>query len=282
MCQIKELITSKNNPLAVSLAKLQQKKYRDENGLFIVDGEKLFLEAVKFSADIEYVVVSEDYYKGKKDFVSGVLSDEKYEKTTLVPVSTGVFEKISSEKSPQGIITVVKTIDFFQKYIKIYNNDSFFNEPRTAIMLCDLRDPGNLGAVLRSACAFEIDAVYVTNGCTDLFSPKTVRGSMGALFKTPIRYGDNAKEQIREMRKCGVKVYAAALDRNAVSLDKLEMNGDESVCFVIGNEGSGLCDDIISECDKTVFIPMAPNTESLNASVASSVLMWELFKTKLK
>ena len=197
----------------------------------------------------------------------------------LVPQS--VFEKITSEKSPQGIITVAKTIDFLKKYTTIYNNEKFFTEPRASVMLCDIRDPGNLGTVLRCASAFELDAVYITDGCTDLFSPKAVRGSMGALFKTPICIESDAVSHIKKLRESGVKVYAAALDRSAISLDELEIESDQSVCFVIGNEGHGLGEDIISECDRSVFIPMAANTESLNASVASSVLMWELYKRKL-
>lgn len=282
MCQIRETVTSKNNPLIMNIAKLEKKKYREERGLFIADGEKLFVEAVNFSASIEYVIVREDYFSEKKDFIISSLIRAEYENTVIVPVVQSVFEKISTEKSPQGIISVIKTIDFFQKHIKIYNNEKFFTEPRCTIMLCDLRDPGNMGAVLRSACAFDIDAVYVCDGCVDLFSPKTVRGSMGALFKAPIRLCYDAASQIRDIRKNGARVYAAALDRNASALDKLELTGDTSVCFVIGNEGNGLSQDIIDACDGTVFIPMAENTESLNASVASSVLMWELFKKKRK
>lgn len=278
----KEIITSKNNPLVMRLAKLQSKKYRNLEGLFILDGEKLFKEAVSFGADIEYVILSEDYYSENADLVTDAIKSIGMEESCVIPVTDAVFEKITSEKSPQGIITVAKTIDFFEKYNKIYNNEKFFAERRSCVMLCDLRDPGNLGGALRSACAFEIDAVYVTEGCTDIFSPKTVRGSMGALFKAPIRCGCDAVTQVREMRECGVKVYAAALDRNAVSLDRLEIADRESVCFVIGNEGHGLDQSVIDECDGTVFIPMAENTESLNATTASSILMWELFKRKRK
>ena len=278
----KEIITSKNNPLVMRLTKLQSKKYRNLEGLFMLDGEKLFKEAVSFGADIEYVILSEGYYSEKADLVADAIKSIGFEDSCIILVADSVFEKITSEKSPQGIITVAKTIDFFEKYNKIYNNEKFFAKRRSCVMLCDLRDPGNLGGALRSACAFEIDAVYVTEGCTDIFSPKTVRGSMGALFKAPIRCGCDAVTQVREMRECGVKVYAAALDRNAVSLDKLEIADSDSVCFVIGNEGHGLDISVIDECDGTVFIPMAENTESLNATTASSILMWELFKRKRK
>ncbi|MBQ7821582.1 MAG: RNA methyltransferase [Clostridia bacterium] len=277
----KEIITSKNNPLAVRLAKLQQKKYRELEGLFVLDGEKLFSEALAYGAEIEYVVLSESYYNEKISFVRAALKSTDRDDICIIPVADSVFEKITSEKSPQGIITVAKTIDFFEKYTTIYNNEKFFAKPKYTVMLCDMQDPGNLGTALRSACAFELDAVYVANGCADLFSPKTVRGSMGALFKAPICSGFDAVEQIKALRSCKVRVYAAALDRDAASLDKLEVSEDESVCFVIGNEGHGLGDDIIAECDRSVFIPMAQNTESLNASIASSILMWELFKRKL-
>lgn len=276
------VLTSKSNPLAVQLAKLSQKKYRDEQGLFLLDGEKLFCEAVAFGASIEYVILTQDYFAQRAEYIKEKLACAGYEDMRLTIVSDAVFEKITTEKSPQGIITVAKTIDFFEKYTKIYNNEKFYSEPRSTVMLCELRDPGNLGTVLRSACAFETDAVYITNGCTDIFSPKVVRGSMGALFKAPIRNGCDALTQISELRALGVRVYAAALDRDAICLDRLELAQDDSVCFVIGNEGHGLSREVIDECDGSVFIPMAQNTESLNASTASSILMWELYKRKRK
>ncbi len=282
MCKIREPISSKNNLLVTRLSKLLQKKHREEERLFLADGEKLFCEAVEFSADIEYVIVESEYFFAKKDFIIGVLSDEKYADTEVVVLDKTIFEKITSEKSPQGIISVIKTIDFFEKYAKVYNNEKFFENSRFTVMLCDIRDPGNMGAILRSACAFEIDALYVTDGCVDLFSPKTLRASMGALFKAPIKTAGEQIAQIRSLRRVGVKVYAAALKREAYSLDRLKLDKNESVCFVIGNEGSGLTDEVINECDGCVFIPMSQNTESLNASVASSILMWELFKTKRK
>ncbi len=281
----KEIILSKNNPTVVRLAKLKSKKHREDQGLFMLDGEKLFCEAAEYGAEIEFVLLSEDFLSERAEFaeyVTSSLEKIKSDNTRVLVLEKNVFEKITSEKSPQGIITVVKTIDFFEKYNTIYNNESFYQKPRAVIMLCDVRDPGNLGTVLRSACAFDIDAVVIDRGCCDLFSPKVVRGSMGALFKAPIKLVDNALREIEDMRAFGVHVYAAALDREAVGLDKLEIDNNESVCFVIGNEGSGLEKSVIDACERSVFIPMAENTESLNASIASSVLMWELFKRKRK
>ena len=282
----KELITSKNNPTVVRLSKLGTKKYRELEGLFVCDGEKLFSEAVNSNLDIEYVVLNKSYAEEKNGANIRRIKEELecggYADVTLLTLADDVFEKITSEKSPQGVITVAKTIDFFKKYNKIYNNEKFFESSRNLIMLSELQDPGNLGTVLRCAAAFELDALYVCKGCVDLFSPKTVRGAMGALFKQPVKLADNAVDEIRALRASGVKVYAAALDRNATELDKLELSNNDSVCFVIGNEGNGLSEDVINECDGTVFIPMSENTESLNASMASALFMWELFKNKRK
>lgn len=278
----KELITSKNNPTVIRLSKLGTKKHRELEGLFVSDGEKLFLEAVGAKLEIEYVVMSNTYAEHGKGKIREALECAGYTDVTLLTLSDDVFGKITAEKSPQGIITVAKTIDFFEKYNKIYNNEKFFESKRNLIMLSDLQDPGNLGTVLRCAAAFELDALCVCKGCVDLFSPKTVRGAMGALFKQPIKLAGGAVEEIRELKKSGVKVYAAALDRNAVELDRLELGNNESVCFVIGNEGNGLSEEVINECDGTVFIPMSENTESLNASMASALFMWELFKNKRK
>ena len=281
----RELIISKNNPIITRLSKLENKKYRELEGLYMLEGEKLFYEAVRFGAEIEYVLLSENFCSDKKEFADGILNvlfENNLESARVLELANPVFEKISTEKSPQGIITVAKTIDFFEKYNTIYNNEEFFAKPRFSVMLCDIRDPGNMGTVLRSACAFELDSIIVDSGCCDLFSPKVVRGSMGAILKAPIKTSANAVSEIAAMRKLGVKVYAAALDRDAVSLDKLDIEAGSSVCFVIGNEGHGLDESVISACDGSVFIPMAENTESLNASTASSILMWELFKRKRK
>ncbi len=281
----RELIVSKNNPIITRLSKLENKKYRELEGLYMLEGEKLFYEAVRFGSDIEYVLLSESFCSDKKEFADSVfrvLSENNCPDTRVLELANPVFEKISTEKSPQGIITVAKTIDFFEKYNTIYNNEEFFSEPRCSVMLCDIRDPGNMGTVLRSACAFELDSIIVDSGCCDLFSPKVVRGSMGAILKAPIKTTTDALSEIETMRNLGVKVYAAALDRDAVSLDKLDTSEGTSVCFVIGNEGHGLDESVISACDGSVFIPMAENTESLNASTASSILMWELFKRKRK
>ncbi len=278
----KELITSKSNPTVVRLSKLGTKKYRELEGLFTADGEKLFFEAVSSKIDIEFVALSESFAKRGKSRITEALERGGYTDVTVLTLADDVFEKITAEKSPQGIITVAKTIDFSKKYNKIYNNEKFFTSPRNLVMLSDLQDPGNLGTVLRCAAAFELDALYVCRGCVDLFSPKTVRGAMGALFKQPIKTAGVATDEIRGLRASGVKVYAAALDRNAVELDKLALSPDDSVCFVIGNEGNGLNDEVINECDGTVFIPMNVSTESLNASVASAVFMWELFKNRRK
>ena len=281
----KEIILSKNNPTIVRLAKLSSKKHREQEGLFMLDGEKLFSEAVEYGTKIEYVLLSSELTEQKAEFVDYVekaLERTKNSDARILILDKSLFEKVTSEKSPQGIITVAKTIDFSRKYNTIYNNEKFFQKKRSVIMLCDVRDPGNIGTVLRSACAFDIDAVLIDKGCCDLFSPKVVRGSMGALFKTPIKLVDDVVCEIEDMRKYKVCVCAAALDRNALSLDKFELDKNESVCFVIGNEGSGLDKRVIDACEKSVFIPMAENTESLNASVASSVLMWELFKSKRK
>ncbi len=279
----KEIITSKNNPTVVRLSKLGSKKYRELEGLFTADGEKLFFEALGSGLDVKYVVMSRTYAQSAgADKIRQALERANYTDVTLLTLADDVFEKITAEKSPQGIITVAKTIDFSEKYNKIYNNEKFFTSPRNLVMLSDIQDPGNLGTVLRCAAAFELDALLVCKGCVDLFSPKTVRGAMGALFKQPVKTAESAVEEIRALRASGVKVYAAALDRNATELDRLKLSPDESVCFVIGNEGNGLGQEVIDECDGTVFIPMSANTESLNASVASAVFMWELFKNRRK
>ncbi len=277
----REIIVSKSNPLFVKLSKLLQKKYREAEGLFMFDGEKLFSEACDSGLDLVMVIVDADYINRaeKAAFVTERLKKYTQNEVVLVTLGNSLIGKFTEEKAPQGIITVAKTIDFSEKYNKIYNNEIFFDGSRKTLMLSNIRDPGNLGTIIRSAAAFEADAVYVSKGCADLFGAKVVRGSMGALFRQPIRPIEDEVAFIEELKMLGVGVYAAALERNAKRLGEQSTDDKKNgECYVIGNEGEGLSREIIESCSETVFIPMSEKAESLNASVAASVILWEMYR----
>ena len=142
-------------------------------------------------------------------------------------------------------------------------------------MLSSLQDPGNIGAVLRSALAFGCDGLILSDDCPDLYSPKVLRAAMGGVFRQPVLVSRDLPELIRSMREKGIDTLAAALDRSAMTSDEARLDRD-GVAVVIGNEGSGLSTEMIEACGKTVFIPISARSESLNASVAASIFLWEM------
>ncbi len=271
-----DIISARTNPLLVRLCKLEEKKHREKERLFRLDGIKLLLESLDFGAEIEYILVRDDAYEKIWDVLSRhTLERDIYSDGTLVRLSESAFEKLSNEKSPEGVITIAKYIDKIHKTCKIEKDSVLSTEGKT-LMLESVRDPGNLGTMLRSAAAFGFSSVVVTADCADIYNPKTVRAAMGAIFKLCIIRVDDAVSAISAIKKGERRILAAALDESAVRLGELELK--ENDVFLIGNEGHGLSDEAIAASDKIVFIPMAEGTESLNAAIAASVCMWEMSK----
>ena len=271
-----DVINARTNPLVVKVCKLEEKKHRESEHLFRLDGIKLLLEAVDFGADIEYVLVRDDVY----DKVMTSLDEHFCGRDTavggiLVRVGSSAFEKMSSEKSPEGVITVVKYIDKIRKICKIEKDGVLSVEGKT-LMLESVRDPGNLGTMLRTAVAFGFSTVIMTDDCADIYNSKTIRAAMGAVFKLEILKVEDAVTSIHALRRSERRVLAAALRRDAVRLGAFDIA--ESDVFLIGNEGHGLTDEAVCAADKTVFIPISEGTESLNAAIAAAVCMWEVSK----
>ena len=255
-------ITSRTNPLIIETAKLQDKKYRRQSGLFFFEGRKLFLDACQAGIPLENIFVTEDYLeKYRSELTHHVI-------ITLPPA---VFEKISTEKSPQGIICTAKHLDFLHKSVTIYNTEDF-DANAGRLLISGMQDPGNLGTVIRAACALGADELILDSACADLYNPKTVRAAMGALFRQKITICPDMADMTMQLRQLGCQVYAAALGRDSLRLDRLPMK--KNVCFIIGNEGHGLSDEVVAAADGSVIIPMRPGSESLNAASAASILLW--------
>ena len=259
-----EYISSRTNPLIVRMAKLSDKKYRDEEKLFPAEGIKLFEELLNAGVAPEYAFATEK---------NASLLHKLSSKTKCYIVSESVYEKISCEKAPQGVFCAVKYLD------NLHKSDTIYSGSLSASVFClsSLRDPGNLGTVMRTARAFGVGTLILSSDCTDLYSPKTVRASMGALFAVNTLRTPDLAATIADLQHKGYTTYAAALDSSAITLPSLAVT--PKTCFVVGNEGHGLSQEIITLCQNTVYIPMAESCESLNASIAASLLMWELYKS---
>lgn len=263
------MITSRSNPLIVETAALKEKKYRDRDRLFMLEGEKLLQEALVSKAELTHVFCTPDKLELCRTL--GV-SDE-----LIALVSEEVLKKLSTEKAPQGVICVSKYIDKFHNINKIYSKEDFpCGAVKRCILLSSLRDPGNLGTIIRTALAFGIDEILMSSDCADLYNPRTVRASMGAVLKQRISVCDSLANAITTMRECGYSVYAAMLDRSAKTLTDIEIS--DKTAFVIGNEGHGISEEIASCANGKVYIPMEAGAESLNAAVAASVFMWQMYR----
>ena len=275
-----EIIRSRQNKNIVELCKLTDRKAREATKTFRFDGIKLLEEAIKNDLEINAVFLSASAQGRVLDFLSlrfGKGYEDKIEKCFVV--SDDIFDKISEEKSPEGVITIAKYIDKLQKNATIYNSVHFLQAKNESIVLLEsVRDPSNVGAIIRSAAAIGIDRLILSADCADIYHPKAVRASMGTLFNQRIdRVGDLAAT-IGEMKESGRRVFAAALDERALTLGQFEIVAGDAV--VIGNEGHGLSGEVVAACSNSVIIPMSGRAESFNAAVAASILMWECAKGK--
>ena len=261
-----EYISSRTNPKTVLFSKLQSLKTRDEERLFLAEGVKLSLEALSYS-ECEYIVFEESFA------LRGGISEEIATRANelgvkIILMSDSAFEKVSTEKSPQGVIAVVKYMD------KLHTGDFFeeWQQSRRVIMLDEIRDPGNLGTIIRSAEAMGYSGIILA-GCADIYNPKTIRAAMGGVFRLPAFITDNGAECVRLMNNSGRRTLAAALGEHTMTLGEYEIS--DSDCIIIGNEGHGISVDVLAECTACVKIPMSGLAESLNASIAASFFMWE-------
>ena len=270
-----EIITSRQNRQVVEIGKLTDRKAREATRSFRFDGIKLLTEAIKNGVIPETVLLREsDAETVAERICIGVGGGFSFDSLRVLILSDGVFEKISEEKSPEGVISVAKYIDKLQKIVTIYNSENFLPAAGERIVLLEsVRDPSNVGAVIRSAAALGVDRLIMSADCADIYHPRAVRASMGALFNQRIDRVESLSEVIALFQQHGRRVYAAALDPNAKKLGEFEIAAED--CVVIGNEGHGLSEAVLKACGQKVFIPMSGRAKSFNAAVAASILMWE-------
>nr|MBE6545290.1 RNA methyltransferase [Oscillospiraceae bacterium] len=269
----KDIISSRSNPTVKWAASLTDKKGRNAENAFIAEGEKLSFEALSCDLPVTHIFIREDRIDDLIPRVMEYDNEGIYENCQVMILSNSAFDKISTEKAPQGIISVIKYLDFFRNMDIIYKEEFFICEGERALALHSLRDPGNLGAVIRSAVAFGVDHIILSADSADLYNPKTVRAAMGTMFKVKISIVSDFASFIRSARENGRRVFAAELCEGARSV--LEIGLLSSDIFIIGNEGHGIPREISSVCSGSVYIPISNKAESLNASVAAAVFMWQ-------
>ncbi len=247
-----DIISSRQNPLIRHFRALaSQRAYRQKQGEYLCDGVKLLLEAVSFGAEITRVLTTAE----TAGEIPAGLPCTLIDKALLSYVSP-------LENSPGPVFSVRQ------------NKDALPERPERVLVLEALQDPGNVGTVLRTASAFGIDLVVLCGGCADPYNPKTVRSTMGAMFRQS--FVQLSREELSaQLARWELPLYGAALTDRAELLDSFDL----SRCAVaIGNEGHGLSEEFLSLCQRELLIPMEPESESLNAAVASGVIMWEMYR----
>lgn len=271
-----EIITSRQNALLVETHKLADRKHRTRQGLFRFDGVKLASEAIARGVELTAVLLRQSNAEAVVDRVTALAAKGLPDTARCVMVADHVFDSLSEESAPEGIICVARLQDVWHRTWRGDMDVPPLDE--RIVLLESVRDPSNLGAIIRSAAALGVDRLILSADCADIYSAKTVRASMGTLFSQRIDRTDDLTEYIVRLRESGRRVFAAALDERAQRLGSFEvLTGD---CAVIGNEGHGLTQETIKACGQTVYIPMTDRAESLNAAVAAALLMWEFGKQR--
>lgn len=256
------MLTSTSNPQVKRLLQLQKKsKVRNEEKVFVVEGLRMFAEVPK--ERVEKVYISESLYNRKKLELN--LHDFPYE-----ILSDSVFSHVSDTKTPQGILCIVKQ--------KSYSVEELLNVENPHFMVLDnLQDPGNLGTIVRTAEGAGVDAVFMSKDTVDIYNPKTIRSTMGSIYRMPILYVEDIVELLEEFRKRDIKSYAAHL-QGEHAYDQENYVGGTAI--LIGNEGNGLRDEVSNQADIWVQIPMQGQVESLNAAIAASIMMFEVSRQR--
>lgn len=258
-------ITSKDNELIKHIKKLKDKKYRDISNEFMIEGVKLVAEAIQENANIKQIVLCDDCERS--DLIP---KDLMYEiaKYDCVYVTENLFSYLSEVQNPQGILAVIgknnqeNQIDYGQDII---------------VTLDDVQDPGNLGNILRTVDSIGLTQILVSKGTADCYNPKVVRSTMGAIFRIKIIECEDLVKTLKEIRKHKFKVMVSSLQTDNSIYD---VNFNKKV-IIIGNEANGVDVNIQNMADEKVKIPMLGKTESLNASVATGVILYEYVRQKL-
>ena len=253
------IITSKDNETIKSIKKLKEKKYRTES--FIVEGIKMVKEALE-QAEVEKVIVSETF--SNSDDFKGLNCDEQ----RLIIASDKVFEELTDVVTPQGIIAVVSKGSNYE----IDYSDEF------VLALDGIQDPGNLGTIIRTADSANIKTILVSKDTVDAYSPKVVRSTMGGIFRTKVIEVEDLAQVLNSFKNNGYKVVTTEL-----SAEKSIYNIDyQKSVVVIGNEANGVTEEVSKTATDKVIIPMLGKTESLNAAVATSIMIYEYVRQKLE
>ena len=255
------MITSTANQQVKHLIQLQNKgKLRDEEGLFVLEGKKVFDELLRYRPEfLVMTYLSESFYKQLIETEPEYLNGIPYE-----ILADSVFREAAETVTPQGILAIVKQPKYELEALLEKSEGRF-------VFLENLRDPGNLGTILRTAEGAGMTGVILSKGSVDIFNPKVIRSTMGSIFRVPFLYVEDTLAAMKILQDNGVTLYAAYLS-GSEEYDKIAYAKRSAI--MIGNEANGLTAEVAEAADVRVRIPMSGELESLNAAVAAAILMY--------
>ena len=257
-------ITSKDNKIFRHALSLKTKKYRDKNGEYLIEGPNLLKEALKEETDVEAVFVRPEM----TDEEAGIIEEgPELDRKTFI-LSNRLFDELKDTETSQGIVTVVR---------KRQDSSPKGRPGGNYVVLDRLQDPGNIGTILRTADAAGFDLAVFMKGTADPYSPKVVRSATGSLFRLPMVFVEDAEELAELVHSAGKRLIATAMDAEKAYYD---CDLEKDAAIIIGNEGNGISPELMMRADEKIMIPMAGNTESLNAAVAAGILMYERIRRR--
>ncbi|SKA89040.1 RNA methyltransferase, TrmH family [Caloramator quimbayensis] len=252
---------SRENKLIKDSIKLKQKKYRDKEGLFLIEGIRFIEEAVKDNS-LKYLLYSSRVYEtnGSERILNSNI--EKYE------VSDDIIKELCDTENPQGAVGV--------SYKKNWNIDDFNKD---FIVIADgIQDPGNLGTIIRTCDAAGAGGVIILKGCVDVYNSKTLRSTMGSIFHIPILFYDDFEKLSKDVKSKGYNIYGASLDAQKYIYD---IDFKKKSAIIIGNEANGIPESHFEYVDEKIKIPMIGSAESLNASIAAGIIIYEVVRQRI-
>ena len=251
------MITSTSNQQVKNLIQLQKKgKARKEQDVFVVEGLKMYQEAPEDRLVKTYV--SESFYKKQKE-------KDIWKGEPIEILADRVFEAVSDTRTPQGSLSLVTQSHFSLTEVAA-------GASPLLMVIENLQDPGNLGTILRTGEGAGVTGIIMSSETVDIYNPKTIRSTMGSVYRMPFCYEEDMERVMCELKNRGIRSYAAHL-KGTEAYDKQDYRG--GTAFLIGNEGNGLSENLAGRSDTYIRIPMCGKVESLNAAVASAVLMYE-------
>ena len=258
-----QVITSKDNETIKEIKKLKEKKYRDQMGQFIIEGIKIVKEAIEEKAKIKKIVVCEDCINDGTIDQSLMYEIARFD---CIGVTEKVFKSLTDVTTPQGILAVIE---------KNKNEQISYNED-IIVVLDGIQDPGNLGTILRTVDSINLKQIILSENTADPYNPKVVRSTMGAIFRVNIIESKNILETLKDIKKNKFKVMATSLDTE----ESIYTVNYEKKVIIIGNEANGVSKEVLDLADEKIKIPMLGKTESLNAAVATGIVLYEYVRKK--